>query len=120
MKEKLELARVKIELPIPYISVLDLVINQEKNKHGRLQLRLLIKGETDNSSIIALKDAPVKVNLPDGTCIFSGVITGAKAEIETEYKELVIEALTHSCKADLKKNSRTFQDSSKTDRKSVV
>lgn len=113
-KEKIELGRIKVELPIPYLSVLALAIEEEKNKHGRLQIKLMVKGDTSEARILSLENASIKVKTPDGECMFSGVILDIHAEIEAEYKEIEIGALSHSCKADIKKNSRTFQDPAKT------
>ena len=111
-KEKIELGRIKAELGIPYLSILALSIDEEKNEHGKLSIRLMVKGDTPDESIISLQNSSIKVKTPDGDCIFSGIILNIGMEGETQYKEIILGALSYSCLSDIKRNSRTFQDPS--------
>lgn len=113
-KDMIEIGRLKAELPIPYVSILDMSIDEAKNEHGELKIRFILKGNTAEESILGLHNQPIKVKTPEGNPIFSGVILDIQADGEAEYKEVTIGALSNSCKADIERNSRTFQDSGKT------
>jgi len=112
-QEYLELGRLLIDFPIPYIAVKEIHIIETANSHSTMTLRLVCAQQLSSEEIMRHEDVPVKVYTPEGGCVYAGICTAISLNSLNQYAEVVITAKSFSYEADLKAYSRTFQDPGK-------
>ncbi len=108
------IADIEIQAGIAYQSVCDIKITSQEGTHGRLQVLLEVSEEIQPRDVQALYEQTVIVRLKDGTKLFSGICTGGGLSNNGGYKQVRIEAATHSVRMDCMPMDRTFQDPAKT------
>ena len=111
--EYVELSRILINFPLPYVAAKELHIMEEANSHSTLTLRLITSGQLSCQELQRFADMPITLYTPEGECIYAGVCTDLAMHILNQYTEVEITAKSFSYMADVKLGSRTFQNPSK-------
>ena len=112
-QEYLELSRILIDFPLPYVAVRELHITEAADSHSTLTLQLISEGHLAEADILRYTDTPIGIYTPEGGCIYAGVCTEIRLGSLNQYMEIGITAKSYSYQADLKAYSRTFQNPSK-------
>ena len=112
-REFLELGQILIDFPLSYRFIKELTIREEANEHGTLFLRLVADRMLTQEDILRLSETPIQILAADGRRLFAGVCVSAGLSSLNDYCEILLTAKSWSYEADVKKQSRTFQNPSK-------
>lgn len=74
-QEYLELNRILIDFPLPYVAVKELHILETANCHSIMNLRLISKKQLTKTEVLRYTDSPITVYTPEGGCIYAGICT---------------------------------------------
>ncbi|MCH5343811.1 MAG: hypothetical protein J1E64_07210, partial [Acetatifactor sp.] len=111
--EALEIGRILVDIPLPYIAVKELYITDNANEYGTLYLCLTIP-DMEEKPDERLEGQPLAVFTPQGEEIFAGLCTNASLGCKNGYVEMSLEAKGHAYVTDQTPKNRTFQSSEKT------
>ena len=112
-QEYLELNRILIDFPLPYVAVKELHILETANYHSIMNLRLISKKQLTKTEVLRYTDLPITVYTPEGGCIYAGICTELSLYSLNQYMEIGITAKSFSYQSDIKAENRTFQNPSK-------
>ena len=112
-QEYLELGRLLIDFPLPYIAVQELHITESANEHSMLTLQMISAQQLSSEEILRYEDTPIKLYMPDGGCVYAGICTEIGFSSLNQYTQISITAKSFSYRADIKSHNRTFQNPSK-------
>lgn len=108
------LASLKLICNIPYISILDISVYNVAGAHGTLKARLLVDYENTSDAAGRLNGSEIRLADNKDMSIFSGICTNIALIEAAEYREIEIEAKSHSILADVEKEMNTYQSTTKT------
>lgn len=108
------LATLKINMQLPYLSILDLEIQGQIGTHGMLTVKVMAEESSTQSDVLRLQDTLISVTGEKGAFIFSGICTGASLSEQAGYKEITLTARSMSYLSDQVKQNVTFQNPNKT------
>lgn len=109
-QEYLELGRLLIDFPFPYIAVQELHITEAANEHSTLTLQMISAQQLSSEEILRCEDTPIQLYMPDGECVYAGICTKIGFSSLNQYTQINITAKSFSYKADIKTYNRTFQN----------
>lgn len=113
-KEYDTLGNVKLEFALPYVHIIYLDIAEQVNDHGVLAVRIVVPESVTEADLLRLEDTPIVVKDTGGNTIFSGIATTLTYHHDSSYAEVSITGKSLSVKADIERESGTFQSESKT------
>ena len=113
-KEYATLGDVRLEFALPYVHITYLDIAEQVNDHGVLAIRIIVPESVTEADLLRLEDAPIVVNTTEGSTIFSGIATTLTYHHDASYAEVSITGKSLSVKADIERESGTFQSEDKT------
>ena len=110
--------RIEIE-PFHFKSCTELVMKQQVNEHAFGRIKGILDKETDEElleKMSADETITIKAESEDGEemVLFKGLIHKASLSMEDGTKVLEIEAVSHTSRMDMKRNTCIFQDTSRT------
>ena len=108
-----ELGQILIDFPLSYQFIKELSIREEANEHSTLSLRLVADRPLGQEDVLRLSEVPIQIYTTGGICLYSGICVSAGLYSLNGYSEILVNAKSWSYQADIQKNSRTFQNPSK-------
>ncbi|MFR4350182.1 MAG: RHS repeat-associated core domain-containing protein [Roseburia sp.] len=108
-----ELGQILIDFPLSYQFIKELSIREEANEHSTLSLRLVADRPLGQEDVLRLSEVPIQIYTTGGICLYSGICVSAGLHSLNGYSEILVNAKSWSYQADIQKNSRTFQNPSK-------
>ena len=100
----MDIGNLGIKSPYNILSIKDIIIEHNPNKHGSLYLKCLVDDKINcNNTINSNEEDEICVyNKIDNTILFMGLVKNTKTLYEDDLYYLVIEGISYSSKLDVK------------------
>ena len=118
MTEKIADRQISIQCRFRIISVQSCVIRAGYGQHTRAEVTAVVDGDSAQGVLTDTADEAVTITGRDSAgmerILFSGVVESLELATEGGYTVLYLKAVSHTWKMDIRKKSRSFQDTSMT------